>query len=629
MLLGFGLVILAIIIFSAFLLAQSYDIRKLSIAISTIDTPTVQASTKMSNAVNSALAALRGWVLFSEDEQKKRLKIAWISIREAEREMQDLSRNWTDVDNLSRFNLIKTLLNQFEFLQFKTENVANTAYNTPASNILFTIAAPLAESMSTHIAKMIDLEHNQRATNKRKELLLAMSDIRGAHGHELANTRAYILSANDKYKSAFYRYRKENDRAFLRLLRIKNLLTSEQKSHLNEFSTLRNKFKNLSPRMFKIREQPDWNRANYLLRTQVAPLGNKITTFLSELIEKQNVTLVNAGSSITKHSQNHINELIFLSIIVTAIAVYIGSLISRRIANPLIRAVSVAKEVSAGKFGLILSDRDKSDTSEVGELLTALETMSNNLLTQQQNLAESHSKIIESNKLAAIGAMAANIAHEINSPLQTISIYTYKIKNNKNESQSPHNDEWVDNIDKAVDNVSAIIESLSKLSRNTSSDKFKKVKVADIINDVTELNKEREILSDVKLDITFYDGCNDATIYGHYTALCQIITNLLNNAYDAVSDLNETWISIEVHDVMENIVISITDSGKGIPTDIQDKIFQAMFTSKDIGKGTGIGLSISAEIARQHNGQLVLNSEYKNTRFILTIPKYQTMKKVN
>jgi len=83
----------------------------------------------------------------------------------------------------------------------------------------------------------------------------------------------------------------------------------------------------------------------------------------------------------------------------------------------------------------------------------------------------------------------------------------------------------------------------------------------------------------------------------------------------------DRWIKIDLITNPTSFVISVTDSGNGIPTDFQDKLFQPFFTTKEIGRGTGLGLSLSSAIAKHHGGSLTLDNDSSNTRFVLEIPR--------
>ncbi len=159
--------------------------------------------------------------------------------------------------------------------------------------------------------------------------------------------------------------------------------------------------------------------------------------------------------------------------------------------------------------------------------------------------------------------------------------------------------------------MSNIIESLRNISRESESDAFERCGIADIINDVQNLSKERYHLKGVLLDVDYAENCKDMFIECQRLQISQILINLLNNAFDAVQDEKEKWIKVTISDTESNAMIAVTDSGKGIKKDVLARIFEPMFTTKEIGKGTGLGLSISSGIAKNHNGSLSYDEPVK------------------
>ena len=97
--------------------------------------------------------------------------------------------------------------------------------------------------------------------------------------------------------------------------------------------------------------------------------------------------------------------------------------------------------------------------------------------------------------------------------------------------------------------------------------------------------------------------------------------NLLNNAVDAAEGEKKGWVRIELTAHDREFAIRVMDSGPGIPVELRNKIFEPMFTTKEVGLGTGLGLSISSAIASSHGGKLLLDSNRPNTCFILRLPR--------
>ena len=102
--------------------------------------------------------------------------------------------------------------------------------------------------------------------------------------------------------------------------------------------------------------------------------------------------------------------------------------------------------------------------------------------------------------------------------------------------------------------------------------------------------------------------------------MSQVFFNLLSNAFDAIEKTPSPWIEITAKKNTDKIIIFVRDSGPGIPLEIQNKIFQPFFTTKDVGRGTGLGLSLCSKIIKLHNGDLYINSDDKNTCFVIELP---------
>jgi C4-dicarboxylate-specific signal transduction histidine kinase len=142
--------------------------------------------------------------------------------------------------------------------------------------------------------------------------------------------------------------------------------------------------------------------------------------------------------------------------------------------------------------------------------------------------------------------------------------------------------------------------------------------VKSVVGDALTLCQQR--FSNSSIPITYEQANDSIEITCQPFQIVQVLINLLNNAFDGVSELKEKWIKINVGQTQEFIEICITDSGGGISPQTQERIFDPFFTTKDIGKGTGLGLSISKAIITHHKGNLFVDSQAKNTRFVIQLP---------
>lgn len=240
--------------------------------------------------------------------------------------------------------------------------------------------------------------------------------------------------------------------------------------------------------------------------------------------------------------------------------------------------------------------------------------------TKQTNVAVLHSA-----KMASLGEMAGGIAHEINNPIAIIQGRAQHMRE-RIESGELNKDyllKGISKIEEVTNRIIVIIKSLRSFSRNAEKDPFLEVPLQQIINETLELCRERLKNHSIELRIS---PIPNISISCRGPQISQVLLNLLNNAHDAVIGTQSPWIMVRVSDLVDQIEISVIDSGPGIPAAIADRIMEPFFTTKDIGKGTGLGLSIAKGLVEDHHGELKLDQNSSNTRFVVLLPKSQTQK---
>jgi signal transduction histidine kinase len=241
----------------------------------------------------------------------------------------------------------------------------------------------------------------------------------------------------------------------------------------------------------------------------------------------------------------------------------------------------------------------------------------------ENKIDESHKQLMYSSKMAALGEMAAGVAHEINNPLTIIRGKTERIKRII-ESDQPNLKDIEPEIEKiktTVSRIAKIINSLSTFSRSGEIDPFQLVKLQSIFADTIDLSSDKLKMNNVAFNISTIP---DISIECKPSQIVQVLVNLLNNSCDAIIKSEVRWINVDVS-IKESrfLEISITDSGLGIDPAIVDKIMLPFFTTKEIGKGTGLGLSISLGIIEAHQGNLYYVKDSSHTKFIIRIPLMQ------
>lgn len=287
----------------------------------------------------------------------------------------------------------------------------------------------------------------------------------------------------------------------------------------------------------------------------------------------------------------------------------------------------ISFEIDDGENYIVFYNSEKSSfTKEHLRLGTQVSSLVKQAIINSNLIA----KLVYSDKMASVGEMAGGIAHEINNPLMIITASVNNLEKAKEENVL--NDQMVDKafdrIKSTVMRISRIINSLRTVSRQSDGMQKDWFEIREFIVDVQELSSERLKQNQVQLKLDLSDPCFNKVVFGDQVQLSQVLLNLVNNAFDAVLGLDqyEKWVEISFREEEEFYILSVTDSGSGIPIDLQPKIFNPFFTSKEVGKGTGLGLSISLGIMTKMGGNLIYRDDLENTCFEMHIRKTELPK---
>jgi two-component system NtrC family sensor kinase len=294
-------------------------------------------------------------------------------------------------------------------------------------------------------------------------------------------------------------------------------------------------------------------------------------------------------------------------------------------------------EVNENGSGMVITLHDTTETRRINSELE----------TAYAELKSTHSQMLQKEKMASIGQLAAGVAHEVNNPIGFIS------------SNLSTLGKYMERLKEVIATQSAIIDSCAGGGRQELAEMRQRLKLDYIMADIGPLIAEsldgaervRKIVQDLKsfsrvdeaeckqanliecLDTTINIVWNElkykATLHREYgeipLTMChpqqlnQVFMNLLVNAAQAIETQGEIKVACR-HD-NGSIFVAITDTGAGIPAEIMNRLFEPFFTTKEIGMGTGLGLSISYDIVKRHNGEITVQSEVgQGTTFTVRIP---------
>ncbi|UCH33399.1 MAG: 4Fe-4S dicluster domain-containing protein [Armatimonadota bacterium] len=251
-------------------------------------------------------------------------------------------------------------------------------------------------------------------------------------------------------------------------------------------------------------------------------------------------------------------------------------------------------------------------------LIDELETTIQELADSKVQIEKAQSLLIQSERLASMGQLAAAVAHELNNPLGTVLIYAHTLLREL-QTGDPRRDD-VQMIAAESERCRKIVRGLLDFARKRSR-QADAVDIGAVLENVIGIVQKHAVFSRVNIDLRVAHDL--PTVDGDADQLTQAFVNLATNAAEAMPDGGKLTISACPHDG-DRVDIAFTDEGVGISEENRQRLFTPFFTTKAGGKGTGLGLPIVYGVVKMHSGDVRVDSEVgKGTTFTITLNRWR------
>jgi two-component system, NtrC family, sensor kinase len=336
------------------------------------------------------------------------------------------------------------------------------------------------------------------------------------------------------------------------------------------------------------------------VQAELRRVGAALVTDAAGAIEKERLRF---------HHGLHSARIVILAgmILITVFAIYTIVFIIQRIFLPFRRFESYMRRIAAGDFSPVTPAKTFQD--EFTDLAVAVNRMIGEIQDRGNQLSESR-------KMAAIGTLTAGIAHEINNPLNNISLTADALIDDFDTLSDPEKIGMLSEMSAQVERAGATIANLLDFAQRDQR-AFEALDIRDVLSSTVAILSKELKLDNITVNTVAAEDLPQ--VIGHRQNLQQVFLNLLLNAREAMPEGGR--LSIEINHQDEVVRIAIRDTGEGIPESLRNRIFDPFFTTKAVGKGTGLGLSVSFGIIEKHHGTIAVESEVgKGSTFSVTLP---------
>ncbi|MCP4301270.1 MAG: HAMP domain-containing protein [Gammaproteobacteria bacterium] len=308
-----------------------------------------------------------------------------------------------------------------------------------------------------------------------------------------------------------------------------------------------------------------------------------------------------------------LSNLTIVALLLFAVAAIASLVFARRLSQPLEHLTEAAEKVGKGEFEVSVSS---TSSDEIGALSRSFNQMTDELHAREVKLVGANAALVQSEKLAAFGQLGAGIAHEVKNPLAGILGYA-QLTLRKLDEDSPFRKN-LNIIETETRRCTDIISNLLQFARQESTEMVS-TEINAVVEAALQIVDHQLGVNNVKIVKELASDLPDCE--ANANQLQQAIMNFAINAQQAMGDGGGSLIVRTHSGKSGDVLIEIEDDGPGIADDIKTKIFEPFFTTKPAGQGTGLGLSVTYGIIKDHGGDIRIEDvPGGGTRFVVSLP---------
>ncbi len=323
---------------------------------------------------------------------------------------------------------------------------------------------------------------------------------------------------------------------------------------------------------------------------------------------------------------------LYIGLLGLTLLVFSYFVLTRIVVTPIEGLQRAARRVAEGERSLSVTRAGGRELIELGESLAAMtaalraeeEQLRRNVAELEQasdDLRRAQETVVRSERLASVGRLAAGLAHEIGNPIAAIlSFQELLLDGELGEDER----DFVLRMKRETERVHQILRDLLDFARpaargDSAVDVTVVASVKEAIEHVTALVRPQKSFQGVALEVEVADGLPAVAM--HAERIEQVLLNLMLNAADAVAGAAEQGrVSVVAADAGQAVEIRIEDNGGGVEPSVRDRLFEPFVTTKEVGKGTGLGLAVCRGLVESAGGSIELEDGAEGARFVLRLP---------